>query len=219
MLGKFRSTRARSNHRKPQATVTLETIAQRVGLTRGTISAALNNSPASRSIPQHTKERIFAAALELNYQPNFFARSLRKKRSYTIGVLAREISDAQGASVIAGIESVLRERDYIFIMGIHSDDPSLLERYSKSLLQRGVEGFITMDLSLNHGLTLPTVEIETRNEALYSKQSAISPLIIDATTPQARLQSLGETAAKALLTQIELKQGIQSENVRAVCQR
>ena len=216
MLGELRSTRARSDHRKPQATVTLETIAQRVGLTRGTISAALNNSPASRSIPQHTKERIFAAARELNYQPNFFARSLRKKRSYTIGVLAREISDAQGASVIAGIESFLRERDYIFIMGMHSDDPSLLERYSKSLLQRGVEGFITMDLSLNHALTLPTVEIETRNEALYTNKSAILPLTIDATTPQERLQRLGETAAKALLAQIELKKGIQSENLWAV---
>ena len=216
MLGKFRGTQAKSNHRKPQATVTLETIAQRVGLTRGTISAALNNSPASRSIPQHTKERIFAAARELNYQPNFFARSLRKKRSYTIGVLAREISDAQGASVIAGIESFLRERDYIFIMGMHSDDPSLLERYSKSLLQRGVEGFITMDLSLNHALTLPTVEIETRNEALYTNKSAILPLTIDATTPQERLQRLGETAAKALLAQIELKKGIQSENLWAV---
>ena len=211
MLGKFRSTRGRSNQRKPQAAVTLETIARRVGLTRGTISAVLNNSPASRSIPQQTKERILAAARELNYQPNFFARSLRKKRSFTIGVLAREISDAQGASVIGGIEKFLRGRDYIFMLGIHSDDPSLLERYSRSLLQRGVEGFITIDLSLNQLLTLPTVAVETGNEAVYAKKSALLPLTIDAVTPQERLKRLGEITAKALLAEIEQNQKIRPQ--------
>src|SRR5438034_556691 len=38
--------------------VTLKTIAEHLGLTPGTVSAALNNSPAARSIPEHTKNRI-----------------------------------------------------------------------------------------------------------------------------------------------------------------
>lgn len=214
MLEKFRRSVSRPAHRKPQAAVTLETIAQRVGLTRGTVSAALNNSPASRSIPQHTKERILTAARELNYQPNFFARSLRKKRSYTIGVLAREIADAQSAAVIAGIESFLREKEYIFIMGIHSDDPSLLERYSRSLLQRGVEGFITMDLNLSHTLPLPTVEVETRQRAVHATKPAEAFSLTD---QREHLQTLGETAAKALLAQIEQYQGQQSKTLQAVC--
>ena len=53
--------------------VTLKTIAQHLGLTAGTVSAALNNSSAARSIPEHTKRRIRTAAKELNYRPNFFA--------------------------------------------------------------------------------------------------------------------------------------------------
>ena len=42
--------------------VTLKTIAEQLGLTPGTVSAALNNSPAARSIPEHTKNRIIEAA-------------------------------------------------------------------------------------------------------------------------------------------------------------
>jgi len=86
------------------AKVTLKTIAQHLGLTSGTVSAALNNSAAARSIPAHTKNRIIEAAKTLNYRPNFFARTLRLKRTYTIGVIAEEIGDAYGSMVISGIE-------------------------------------------------------------------------------------------------------------------
>ena len=85
--------------------VTLKTIADHLGLTPGTVSAALNNAPAARSIPEHTKNRIIEAAQALNYRPNFFARTLRKRRTFTIGVIAPEIGDSYAASIIAGIEA------------------------------------------------------------------------------------------------------------------
>src|SRR5580658_6803329 len=79
--------------------VTLKTVAKHLGLAAGTVSATLNNSPASRSIPEHTKQRILAAAQELNYRPDFFARTLRMRRTFTIGVIAEEIGDAYGSQV------------------------------------------------------------------------------------------------------------------------
>src|SRR3954471_15366511 len=84
--------------------VTLKTIADYLGLTPGTVSAALNNSAAGRSIPERTKKRILTAAKDLNYRPNYFARSLRLQRTYTIGVIAEEIGDSYGSMVISGIE-------------------------------------------------------------------------------------------------------------------
>ena len=48
--------------------VTLRTVATYLGLTPGTISAVLNNTLAAKRIPQPTKDRIFAAAREMNYQ-------------------------------------------------------------------------------------------------------------------------------------------------------
>src|SRR5882672_3772354 len=95
--------RTENQKKKVQTTerkVTLKTIARHLSLTPGTVSAALNNSPAARAIPEHTKQRILAAAKELNYRPNYFARSLRLRRTYTIGVIAEEIGDAYGSLII-----------------------------------------------------------------------------------------------------------------------
>ena len=139
--------------------VTLKTIAGHLSLTPGTVSAALNNSPASKSIPEHTKQRILAAAKELNYRPNYFARSLRLQRTYTIGVIAEEIGDAYGALVISGIEEYLRKHNFFFLTVIHRHDPKLLQTYAQMLLARGVEGFITLDTSIKEKLALPTVAV------------------------------------------------------------
>jgi len=139
--------------------VTLKTVADYLGLTPGTVSAALNNSPAARSIPEHTKKRILAAAAELNYRPNFFARTLRLRRTYTIGVIAEEIGDAYGSAVISGIEEHLRKNGYFFLTGIHRHDPKLLQAYLQMLLERGVEGFITVDTSITDKPSLPTVAV------------------------------------------------------------
>src|SRR5712672_4829386 len=140
-----------------KSVMTLKAVAQHLGLTAGTVSAVLNDSASARSIPQQTKDRIHAAAKELNYRPNFFARTLRNKRTYTIGVIAEEIGDSYGSLVISGIEEYLRKRDYFFLTVVHRHDPELLNRYSQLLLQRGVEGFITVDMQLSEAPLLPTV--------------------------------------------------------------
>jgi DNA-binding LacI/PurR family transcriptional regulator len=139
--------------------ITLKAVAEHVGLTPGTVSAVLNDSPSSRSIPQETKNRIHAAAKELNYKPNFFARTLRNKRTYTIGVIAEEIGDSYGSMVISGIEAHLRKMDYFFLTVAHRHDENLLNQYSQLLLQRGVEGFITVDTTIHEAFSLPTVAV------------------------------------------------------------
>jgi DNA-binding LacI/PurR family transcriptional regulator len=139
--------------------VTLQMVAERVGLTKGTCSAVLNKSAASRSVPLHTQERILAAARELNYKPSFYARNLRVKRTYMIGVVAEEIGDFYGAAVISGIERYLRRKNFFYLTVAHHHDPKLLETYSHILMDRGVEGIITVDTSIYHPLPLPTVAI------------------------------------------------------------
>ena len=145
--------------RQKSEVVTLKVVAQHVGLTPSTISAVLNDAPSARAIPQETKNRIHAAAKELDYRPNFFARTLRNKRTYTIGVIAEEIGDSYGSLVISGIEQYLRTKDYFFLTVVHRHNPELLNRYSQLLLQRGVEGFITVDMQLSEAPLLPTVAV------------------------------------------------------------
>jgi len=145
--------------RKAPQKVTLKTIADHLGLTPGTVSAALNNSAAARSIPEHTKERILQAARELNYRPNFFARTLRLKRTFTIGVIASQIGDDYGSQVINGIEHYLQQRNFFFLTVVHRHDPKLMASYSQLLLSRGVEGLISVDTSVTETLSVPTVAV------------------------------------------------------------
>ena len=159
----------------PAATVvTLKAVAEHVGLTSGTVSAVLNDSPSARSIPRETKDRIHAAAKELNYRPNFFARTLRNKRTYTIGVIAEEIGDSYGSMVISGIEAHLRKMDYFFLTVAHRHDQNLLSQYSELLLQRGVEGFITVDTTVLEVPALPMVAV-----AGHQKIKGITNVVLD----------------------------------------
>ena len=138
-------------------TVTLRAVADHVGLAPGTVSAVLNNAPSARSIPEHTRQRIRTAAQELKYRPNFLARSLRKQRTYTVGLILEEIGDSYGSMIISGVEAYLREKNYFFLTVIHRHDATMLRDYSQLLLERGVEGFVTVDTSLQETPPLPTV--------------------------------------------------------------
>lgn len=137
--------------------VTLRAVADHVGLAPGTVSAVLNNAPSARSIPEHTRQRIRSAAQELKYRPNFLARSLRKQRTYSVGLILEEIGDSYGSLVISGVEAYLRQHNYFFLTVIHRHDAAMLRDYSQLLLERGVEGFVTVDTSFQEAPPLPTV--------------------------------------------------------------
>jgi len=154
--------------------VTLKMVGERVGLTKGVVSAVLNKSAASRSVPLHTQKRIFEAARELNYRPSFYARNLRVKRTYMIGVVAEEIGDFYGSLVISGIERYLRQKNFFFLTVAHRHDPKLLDTYSRILLDRGVEGLITVDTSINHLFPLPTVAI-----AGHRRVEGVTNIVLD----------------------------------------
>lgn len=139
--------------------VTLKSVAKHLGLTPGTVSAVWNNSAASRSIPEHTRKRILDAIRRMKYRPNFMARSLRVRRTYTIGVILEEIGDAYGSVIVSGIEEYTREKNYFFLTVAHRHDPRLLDTYSQMLMARGVEGLITVDTSIREVPTLPTVAV------------------------------------------------------------
>ncbi|MHB8215030.1 MAG: LacI family DNA-binding transcriptional regulator [Candidatus Sulfotelmatobacter sp.] len=146
-----------TSRKSPQ--VTLKMVAERVGLTKGTCSAVLNKTAASRSVPQHTQERILTVARELNYRPSFYARNLGARRTYTVGVVTQEIGDFYSSPIIGGIEKYLREKNFVFLTVAHRHNPGLLETYSHLLLERGVEGLIAVDTMIDRPLPLPAIAI------------------------------------------------------------
>jgi LacI family transcriptional regulator len=99
---------------------------------------------------------------------------LRNKRTYTIGVIAEEIGDSYSSPIISGIEQYLRKRDYFFLTVVHRHDPVLLNRYSQLLSERGVEGIITVDTTVQEAPALPTVAI-----AGHKKLKGVTNITLD----------------------------------------
>ena len=106
--------------------VTLRTVADHLGLTPGTISAVLNDTPGAARIPATTKSRIMAAARELNYQPNPLARALRSGHA-----VARSEFDSRsmsGALVIMDAGNFMLAMSAIQQAGLRvPDDVSVVE--------------------------------------------------------------------------------------------
>ncbi len=139
--------------------MSIKVLAEYLGLSPTTISLVMNDAPASRSIPEPTKERVRAAAKKLGYRPSFFARSLRKKQSFTIGTMVPEISDPYSTMVMSGVDDVMQEEGYLDLTVSHRRKPDLIDEYPRILLDRSVEGIIVVDTFLQHGLPVPTVSI------------------------------------------------------------
>ena len=108
--------------------VTLKTIAEHVGLTPGTISAVLNNTRAADRIPQQTRDRVIAAARDLNYSPNPLARALRAGKSAVVPTNPSEINGMRGALVIMDCGQFARALAAIQQAGLRvPDDVSVVD--------------------------------------------------------------------------------------------
>ncbi len=139
--------------------VSLKELAAHLSLSPTSLSLVLNNSPLADSIPQETKDRIFAAAREFNYRPNYLARSLRAQRSHTLGVIVPELSDGYSSMVLNGVEDALLQENFFYIMVSHRHRDDLLEHYPKMFAERCVEGIIAVDTPYRYRSSLPVVSV------------------------------------------------------------
>jgi DNA-binding LacI/PurR family transcriptional regulator len=138
--------------------VSLKILADYLGLCPATVSVVLNNVPG-RSIPQKTRDRVREAARKFNYQPSLLARSLRKQRTFTVGVLVPELTDGYHTLVMSGIGDHLMQEGYFYFSAHHRHKPDLVEEYPRLLLGRGAEGLIFIDTAIQHEFTVPAVAI------------------------------------------------------------
>ena len=143
--------------------VTLKVLAAHLKLDPATVSVVLNNVPG-RSIPEATRERIRSAARKFNYQPSFVARSLRNRRTMTIGILVPVLADGYHTEVMSGIGDHLLEKSYFYFIAHHRHRADLIEQYPHLLTSRGAEGIIAIDTRLSHKLTVPAIAVAGHNK-------------------------------------------------------
>jgi len=146
-----------------QKKVTLKFLAERLGLSKAAVSSVLNNAPLARSFAPETRERIFKAADQYNYKPNYFARYLSHRRSYLIGVLSPDLAEGYNAAVLGGIEKHLLQSDYHFFLASHEWSSTRIERTIQMFLDRGVDGLIFINTPLGSAIELPLAVIGKAN--------------------------------------------------------
>ncbi len=139
--------------------VSLKDLAIHLGLSTTTLSLVLNDSPQAVSIPAETKRRILEGARELNYRPNYLARSLRVQKTNTVGVIVPELSDGYSAMVLNGVEAALSTAEYFYLTASHLHRDDLLERLPRVLVERQVEGIIAVDTLIRFTPMMPVVNV------------------------------------------------------------
>src|SRR5437588_12113479 len=147
--------------RKPMS---LKKLLDYLGLSPATVSLVINRSTVADSIPQETKDRIFAAARKFKYRPNFFARSLRARHSFTIGVIVPEVSDGYSASVMSGVEDYLLQEGYFYFVVSHRHRDDLIDEYPRLFIERSVDGIIAVDTPWSLSLKVPVVTVSGHNQ-------------------------------------------------------
>jgi DNA-binding LacI/PurR family transcriptional regulator len=160
---------------EPGQPISLRTLGEYLNLSPATISLVLNNAPGVRSIPQETRDRVTEAAAKFEYRPSFFARSLRKRQTLTVGVLVPELNDNYAMQVLSGVEEHLIEEGYFYLTASHRRKPDLIEEYPRLFLDRSVEGFIFIDTSLDKSPgALPAVAV-----AGHRKIEGVTNVVLD----------------------------------------
>lgn len=155
---------AENSKKSDSPRISLKELAAHLGLSPTSLSIVLNDAPAASAIPQETKNRILEAAEKFNYRPNYFARSLRAQRSFTLGVIVPELSDGYSAMVLNGVEAALSKEGFFYLTASHLHRDDLLEHHPKMLLERQVEGIIAVDTPIRFYSSLPIVSVSGHDE-------------------------------------------------------
>jgi len=121
------------------AHVTLQDIADKLKLSRTTISLALHDHPR---ISQPTKKKIWALVRQLRYEPDHVARSLATGRSNLIGVMVTDSTNPYYADVIRGIEDGAREANYHVVLSNGSYDLQVEAGRIQEMIRLRVAGIV-----------------------------------------------------------------------------
>jgi LacI family transcriptional regulator len=129
--------------------VTIKDIAKEAEVSTATVSRVLsNNGYASVEV----KKRVLAAVKKLNYQPNAIARSLKKHRTNTIGVVIPDIANSYFMQISKGIEDIVHERGYNIIFGSSDENPDKERKLLQVLFEQRVDAIVLATSGENEDL-------------------------------------------------------------------
>ncbi len=146
-------------------------VAKKAKVSKSTVSQYINNRYEYMSA--ETKTRIEEAIEELGYHPNVIARSLKQKKTSTIGVIVANILHAFSTQVIRAVEDVSNDSNVSVIICNADDNPEKEQKYIEMLRAKQVDGLILFPIGSNFELyqqlkeeNVPLVFVDRRVEGI-----------------------------------------------------
>ena len=125
--------------------MTIREIAELAGVSRTTISRVLSDSAF---VSKNTRDRVTEIIKKEEYKPSIIAQSLRTNRTRTIGLVLADIENPFYSRVAKGVIDAAEAKNYNVILCNSNNDINLEERDIRTLIERGVDGFLLTTVEL-----------------------------------------------------------------------
>jgi DNA-binding LacI/PurR family transcriptional regulator len=136
---------------------TLDDVAQRAGISVATAGRALGGYG---KVAVATRDRVLAAAQELNYHPNALARSMKQRSTFTIGLIVGNICNSFFAQIVRAVATAVWRNGYKVIVCDTNENIETELDHAKKLLELRVDGIIVAPTASETGsLSRATKEI------------------------------------------------------------
>lgn len=118
---------------------TLDDVAKNAGVSTATVSRCLNSPDR---VVESTRRRVMNAVEQLGYTPNFGARVLVAKRTFTIGAIIPTMENAIFARGLQAFQEELHERGYTLLVASSAYQPDIEKEQVRVLVSRGADGLL-----------------------------------------------------------------------------
>jgi LacI family transcriptional regulator len=133
----------------PGRPATLRDVAAAAGVHPATASRALNPE-TQLLVSEDTARRVAEAADRLGYRPNPVARSLRTRRSYTVGVLIPDLNNPLFPPIVRGLEDRLAQNGFVALIGNTDGDAKRERMVFDQMRARHVDGFVVATATMHN---------------------------------------------------------------------
>ncbi|MEA3476584.1 MAG: LacI family DNA-binding transcriptional regulator [Bacteroidota bacterium] len=160
--------------------ITLQDIANKLNISKATVSIVLNGHGDEKRVSKETQEKIIQFARENNYKANHLARGLSLGKSDTIGLVVPNIGDSYFARIARRIERKARRSGYNVVYSSTGESKERESELISSMLSRGVDGLIIASSQKN------------QDDIFELKKSKIPFVLIDRNYPELETNYVGE---------------------------
>jgi LacI family transcriptional regulator len=130
-------------------------IARLANVSAATVSAVINGKG---TVSAELTSRVHQAMEALDYHPNHLARSLRVRRTFTIGIMIPDVTNPFFTDIMSGVQHEARLHGYSVIFCDANENPELERQYLKTLSSRRVDGVLLAPTDSETAQDRPTRE-------------------------------------------------------------